>query len=242
MRIIPAIDLLNGNAVRLQQGKYEQNTIYYKNPLDMAKMLHDHGFQYLHLVDLNGAKERKVIHHKILENIVSNTNLKVDFGGGIANHEELQKVLEHGANQVNIGSLAVKQPEIVQKWIQELGNDTLIIGADFKTENEKHFIATSGWTSTSEKTLEDFVEDYLNHQAKYFVITDISKDGMLQGSNREVYQKLMKQFPDINLIASGGVTTLQEIEQLQSIGCEGVIVGKALYENKISIKELASLC
>lgn len=242
MRIIPAIDILNGNCVRLQQGDYQQNTIYYKNPLDMAKMLQDHGFQYLHLVDLNGAKERKVIHHKILENIVSNTNLKVDFGGGIANHEELQKVLEHGANQVNIGSLAVKQPEVVKQWIQVLGSEKLIIGADFKTENENHFIATSGWTTTSEKTLENFVEEYLKNQARYFVITDISKDGMLQGSNREVYQKLIAQFPEINLIASGGVTSLEEIEQLLQIGCEGVIVGKALYENKISLKKLASLC
>ncbi|MFN5845169.1 MAG: 1-(5-phosphoribosyl)-5-[(5-phosphoribosylamino)methylideneamino]imidazole-4-carboxamide isomerase [Flavobacteriia bacterium] len=237
MRIIPAIDLIDGKCVRLTKGEYDSKKVYSDNPLDMAKDFEQHGFQRLHLVDLDGAKAGKVINLPVLESICSNTGLKVDFGGGIKTDEELEKVLSAGADQVTIGSLAVKDPVKVKEWIVRYGADKIILGADVKEQ----MIAVSGWLETSTLELFDFIDCYYADGIRHVLCTDISKDGMLQGPAFSLYDDIMKNYPDLQLIASGGVSGIEDVRKLKAVGIPAVVIGKAIYEGRIDLKELASL-
>jgi len=234
MKIIPAIDIIDGKCVRLEQGVYSAKTIYNENPLEVAKQFEDSGIKHLHLVDLDGAKQGKIINWKVLENIANNTNLIIDFGGGIKTSEDVEIVFNAGANQLTAGSIAVKDREKVKNWINNFGTEKIILGADVKNE----MIAISGWQETSELNLFDFLEDYTKSGIKYSICTDISKDGMLVGSSIELYKKITFKFPELNLVASGGVTSIEEVAQLNKMGMYGAIIGKAIYENRISLKAL----
>lgn len=238
MRFIPAIDIIEGKCVRLTQGDYSQKKIYNENPLEVAKSFEDAGLQYLHLVDLDGAKQKKVVNYAVLEQIASKTSLQIDFGGGVQTDEDIKKVFEAGAKQITGGSIAVKNPELFESWIERYGSERIILGADVK--NEK--IAVGGWEETSAIHIFDFLEKYLAKGIKYVICTDISKDGLLQGTSLELYQKILKKFPDIHLVASGGVSSLQDLEDLQKNGLEGAIIGKAIYEGKISLQQLSKSC
>jgi phosphoribosylformimino-5-aminoimidazole carboxamide ribotide isomerase len=241
MRIIPAIDIINGKCVRLSKGDYSTKIIYNENPLEVAKMFESHGIQYLHLVDLDGAKSSKIVNHKILEQIASKTNLKIDFGGGLKSDDDLKIAFESGANQITGGSIAVKNPSIFKSWLEKYDSDKIILGAD--ALNEK--IAVSGWLEDSNEDLIPFIQNYLKEGIKYVICTDISKDGMLQGPSFELYQKILNKtkvtssgVEKIKLIASGGISTFDELPKLAEMGCEGTIIGKAIYEHKISMKQL----
>ena len=234
MRIIPAIDLIDGKCVRLSKGDYATQKTYNKHPLEVAKAFEDHGIEYLHLVDLDGAKSKHIVNHKVLENIASKTSLKIDFGGGLKSDEDLRIAFECGANQITGGSIAVKQPEVFEQWITKYGSEKIILGADVQNKR----IATNGWLETSEHQLVDFVQSYQNKGIQYVICTDISKDGMLQGPAFELYEELLQKQPQIKLIASGGISTFEELPKLANLGCEGTIIGKAIYENKIALKDL----
>jgi len=233
MRIIPAIDIIEGKCVRLSKGDYNTQKIYNESPLEVAKAFEDHGIKYLHLVDLDGAKSKHIVNHKVLERLATQTSLKIDFGGGLKSAVDLKIAFEYGASQITGGSIAVKSPETFTSWIQSYGADKIILGADVKGIH----IATDGWLETSDKTLFDFVEYYKTQGISYVICTDISKDGMLEGPAFELYQKLLEQVK-VKLIASGGISKFEELTQLQELGCEGVIIGKAIYENRISLKQL----
>ncbi len=234
MRIIPAIDIIEGKCVRLSKGDYNTKKIYNENPLEVAKSFQDHGIEYLHLVDLDGAKSKHIVNHKILEQIASKTDLKVDFGGGLKSDKDLEIAFESGANQITGGSIAVKDPEIFQNWLQKYGSDKIILGADAK--NRK--IAVSGWLEDSDKEIIPFIQNYEEKGAKYVICTDISKDGMLEGPSFELYEEILSETQNIYLIASGGISEFDELPKLAELGCEGVIIGKAIYENRISLKQL----
>ena len=234
MRIIPAIDIIEGKCVRLSKGDYDTKKVYNENPLEVAKAFEDSGIEYLHLVDLDGAKSKQIVNHKILEQIASKTNLKIDFGGGLKSDEDLKIAFNSGAHQITGGSIAVKNPEVFECWIKVYGNQKIILGADCKDEN----IAISGWQEESQIKVLPFIKDYLSKGVEYVICTDISKDGMLEGPAFELYENIIKQNPNIKLIASGGISTFEELPKLQAIGCEGVIIGKAIYENRIGLKEL----
>ena len=234
MRIIPAIDIINGKCVRLSKGDYSTKIIYNENPLEVAKMFENHGVKYLHLVDLDGAKSSHIVNHKILEQIASKTNLKIDFGGGLKSDADLKIAFESGANQITGGSIAVKNPAIFKSWLEKYGSDKIILGAD--ALNEK--IAVNGWLEDSDEDLIPFIQNYQKEGVKYVICTDISKDGMLQGPSFELYQKIISQASNIKLIASGGISTFVELPKLAEMGCEGTIIGKAIYEHKISMKEI----
>lgn len=238
MRIIPAIDIIDGKCVRLSKGDYNTKKIYNENPLEVAKDFEAHGIQYLHLVDLDGAKSKHIVNHKILEQIASKTGLKVDFGGGLKTDKDLQIAFECGAHQITGGSIAVKDPETFKSWLQKFGSDKIILGAD--ANNEK--IAVSGWQEESTKELIPFIQEYQKEGVKYVICTDISKDGMLEGPSFELYQRILEEtFSDdkkLNLIASGGISTFSELPKLAELGCEGTIIGKAIYEGRIQLKEL----
>ncbi len=233
MRIIPAIDIIEGKCVRLSKGDYHTKKIYNESPLEVAKAFEDHGIEYLHLVDLDGAKSKHIVNHKVLERLATQTSLKIDFGGGLKSAADLKIAFECGASQITGGSIAVKSPETFTSWIQSYGADKIILGADVKGIH----IATDGWLETSDKTLFDFVEYYKTQGISYVICTDISKDGMLEGPAFELYQKLLEQVK-VKLIASGGISKFEELPQLQELGCDGVIIGKAIYENRISLKQL----
>ena len=235
MRIIPAIDIIDGKCVRLYQGDYSQKTIYNEDPLEVAKSFEDAGLQYLHLVDLDGAKAKKIINHKVLEKLASKTSLQIDFGGGISSDEMIKIPFECGAKQVTIGSVAVKSPETVERWIKVYGADAIIIGADVMKEK----IQIHGWREDSKLYVYDFIANYIEKGIQYVMCTDISKDGTLQGAATELYQKILEQFKDLKLIASGGIGSLSDVEACAKAGCEGVIIGKAIYENKFPIAELS---
>jgi phosphoribosylformimino-5-aminoimidazole carboxamide ribotide isomerase len=237
MRIIPAIDILNGKCVRLTKGDYATQKIYNGNPLEVAKYFEDNGIQYLHLVDLDGAKSNQIINHKVLFEIASKTNLKIDFGGGLKQRKDLEIAFENGANQVTGGSVAAKNPIEFLSWLNEFGNDKIILGADCL--NRK--IATDGWLETSELDVIEYISNYVSKGISTVICTDISKDGMLQGASNELYLDILSK-TKLNLIASGGVTTLSDLELLKNIGCEGAIIGKALYEGTIKIEKLRELC
>ena len=233
MRIIPAIDIIEGKCVRLTKGDYSTQKTYNENPLEVAKAFEAHGIKYLHLVDLDGAKSKHIVNHKVLETLAGKTQLKIDFGGGLKSDEDLRIAFECGAQQITGGSIAVKQPQMFSQWLKDYGSDKIILGADVKNE----WIATDGWTETSSLSLFDFLEDYQTQGVKYTICTDISKDGMLMGPAFDLYKKILTQ-TDIKLIASGGISSIEELPQLAALGCEGSILGKAIYENSISLKAL----
>ena len=234
MRIIPAIDLIDGKCVRLSKGDYATQKIYNEHPLEVAKAFEDHGIQHLHLVDLDGAKSKHIVNHKVLEDIASKTSLKIDFGGGLKSDEDLKIAFESGAHQVTGGSIAVKEPEVFEQWIETYGSEKIILGADVQGDR----IATNGWLETSEHRLVDFVKDYHAKGIQYVICTDISKDGMLEGPSFEVYADLLAAQPGIKLIASGGISSFDELPRLAAMGCEGTIIGKAIYENRITLAAL----
>lgn len=237
MRIIPAIDIIEGKCVRLTKGDYSTKKIYNENPLEVAKQFEGSGIQYLHLVDLDGAKSKQIINYKILEQITSKTSLKVDFGGGLKSNEDLKIAFDNGATQITGGSIAVKDPEIFESWIPIYGPDKIILGADCK--NEK--IAVSGWQEESQLDVLPFISNYITKGIRYVICTDISKDGMLEGPAFELYKKILEKDSATKLIASGGISKLDDLIRLKELDCEGVIVGKAIYENRISLKELVDL-
>ena len=234
MRLIPAIDIIEGKCVRLSKGDYNTKKIYNESPLEVAKEFQDHGIEYLHLVDLDGAKSKHIVNHKVLEEIASKTNLKIDFGGGLKTDEDLRIAFESGANQITGGSIAVKDAVTFKSWLSKFGADKIILGAD--ANNEK--IAVSGWLEESDQELIPFVQGYQKEGVSYVICTDISKDGMLQGPSFDLYQKMLTQIPNIKLIASGGISQFDELPKLAELGCEGTIIGKAIYENRISLKQL----
>ena len=238
MRIIPAIDIIEGKCVRLTKGDYNTKKIYNENPLEVAKEFEAAGIQYLHIVDLDGAKANKIINHKTLEQIASKTNLKIDFGGGLKSDKDLEIAFNSGANQITGGSIAVKNPIIFESWIAKFGAEKIILGVDFYPDTKGGKIATNGWQEKSELVLIPFIQSYQKKGIHYLICTDISKDGMLQGPSFDIYSEILSETTNLKLIASGGISTFDEIPKLASIGCEGVIIGKAIYENKISLKQL----
>ena len=237
MRIIPAIDLIDGKCVRLTQGDYGQKKVYNENPLEVARSFEDAGLQYLHLVDLDGAKAGRVTNWSVVEAITGDTSLKVDFGGGIKTSEEIDRLFKSGVHQVNLGSIAVKDPKRVELWIEQFGADRIILSADVRQEK----VAISGWQEESGLSVFDFIAGYLGKGLRYVTCTDIRTDGMLQGPNVDLYRKILERFPDIRLIASGGVSAMDDIKVLASTGVDGVIVGKAIYEGRIELKEIGNL-
>ncbi|WP_068474379.1 1-(5-phosphoribosyl)-5-[(5-phosphoribosylamino)methylideneamino]imidazole-4-carboxamide isomerase [Saccharicrinis aurantiacus] len=232
--IIPAIDIIDAKCVRLSQGDYDQKTVYNENPLEVAKMFEDHGIKRLHLVDLDGAKASRIINYKLLEQIASKTNLVIDFGGGLKTDEDLKIAFESGAQMITGGSIAVKNKAVFTSWIEKFGSDKIILGADVKDEK----IAVGGWLETSDLELLPFVKEYEQLGINKVICTDISKDGMLQGTSTELYKKLLKQSPDLYLVASGGLSSLADIDELVEAKVPAVITGKAIYEGRISLKEL----
>ena len=234
MRIIPAIDIIDGKCVRLTKGDYATQIIYNEDPVEVAKQYEDCGIKYLHLVDLDGAKSQQIVNHKILEKIATKTNLHIDFGGGLKSDEDVTIAFNSGANQITGGSIAVKNPSLFIRWLEKYGKDKIILGAD--ANNEK--IAISGWQEESDKEIIPFIQQYKNKGISYVISTDIAKDGMLQGPSFSLYEKIIKNIPNINIIASGGISHIKELPKLVALGCEGVIIGKAIYENRISLKQL----
>jgi phosphoribosylformimino-5-aminoimidazole carboxamide ribotide isomerase len=234
MRIIPAIDIIDGKCVRLSKGDYDTKKIYNENPLEVAKSFEAHGIEYLHLVDLDGAKSSQIVNYKVLEQIASKTNLKIDFGGGLKSDSDLKIAFESGACQITGGSIAIKQPEVFKSWIQQYGADKIILGAD--AMNEK--VAISGWLEESKEEVIPFIQNYQKEGIQYVICTDISKDGMLEGPSFELYQRILEQTKDVKLIASGGISTFDELPKLAELGCEGTIIGKAIYEGRITLKQL----
>jgi len=235
IEIIPAIDLIDGKCVRLSQGDYAQKIIYNENPLEVAKMFADAGIRRLHLVDLDGAKAHHIVNHKILEMITSSTDLIVDFGGGLKSDDDLRIAFECGASMITGGSIAVKNPDVFSSWITKFGGEKIILGADVKDEK----IAVGGWLETTDLDLFDFVKSYLQLGISKVICTDISKDGMLQGPAIELYKKMLKSQPKMYLIASGGVSSMHDIELLHEAAVPAVITGKAIYEGRIKLKELS---
>ncbi len=235
MRIIPAIDIIDGKCVRLSKGDYETKKVYNENPLEVAKEFENHGIGYLHLVDLDGAKSSKIVNHRILKQIASKTSLKIDFGGGLKSDEDLGIAFDNGASQITVGSIAVKNRHLFLEWIEKYGTDKIILGAD--AMNEK--IAISGWQEDSKIDLVPFINSYQKSGITYVICTDISKDGMLEGPSFDLYRKILEQSGQrLKLIASGGISTFDELPKLAEMGCEGAIIGKAIYENRISLKQL----
>lgn len=236
MRIIPAIDIINGKCVRLTKGNYSTQKIYNENPLEIAKEFEANGIRYLHLVDLDGAKSRHIVNYKLLETIAKNTMLKIDFGGGIKSRDDARIAFESGASQITGGSIAVQNPTEFLEWLKKYGSEKIILGADAKNRR----IATQGWLESSEKDVVEFISDYEREGICYVVCTDIEKDGMLQGTSNELYQEIIQNC-NVKLIASGGVSCIDDLIKLKKIGCDGAIVGKAFYENKITLKNIHKL-
>jgi len=235
IEIIPAIDLIDGKCVRLSQGDYTQKTVYNENPLEVAKMFADAGIRRLHLVDLDGAKAHHIVNHKVLERITSSTDLVVDFGGGLKSDDDLRIAFESGASMVTGGSIAVKNPDVFSSWINQFGGEKIILGADVKDEK----IAVGGWLETTELDLMPFIKKYMQQGISKVICTDISKDGMLQGPAIELYKKMLAERPDMYLIASGGVSSIRDIELLHEAAVPAVITGKAIYEGRIKLNELS---
>jgi phosphoribosylformimino-5-aminoimidazole carboxamide ribotide isomerase len=235
MRIIPAIDIINGKCVRLTKGSYETEKVYHDNPLEVAKLFESSGIEYIHLVDLDGAKAQHIVNYKVLEQIAAKTNLKIDFGGGLKTDEDLHIAFNSGAKQITGGSIAVKDADTFIGWIQKYGPQKIILGADAK--NKK--IAINGWLEESGLDVIAFIKDYQKKGIQSVICTDISKDGMLEGPSFELYKNILDaQGENIKLIASGGVSALDELPKLKALGCEGVIIGKAIYESRFSLKQL----
>lgn len=235
MFIIPAIDLIDGKCVRLSQGDYSTKKKYHDDPIEMAKRFEDAGISRLHLVDLDGAKAKKIVNGKVLKGICSQTNLTVDFGGGIQSDEEIQKAFDYGANQVTGGSIAVKNRPLFEEWIRKYGPEKIILGADSKD----HKIAVGGWEETTQMELIPFIQGYANQEVSYVICTDVAKDGLLQGPSVDLYREILQEISGIKLIASGGVSSIKDLEDLEKIGVYGAIVGKAYYEGRVTLEELA---
>jgi len=236
MQIIPAIDIIDGKCVRLTEGDYAQKKSTNEDPLEVAKQFEGVGLMRLHLVDLDGAKSGAVVNWKVLEKIANKTNLVIDFGGGIKTEATLKTVLDTGATYATIGSLAVKERAVFEQWIEQFSADIFMLGADVHTEK----IAVGGWLEKTEIDVYDFIGSYMNKGVTQLFCTDIQKDGKLEGPSIELYQKILQQYPSLQLIASGGVSQLKDLEELRIIGCSAAIVGKAIYENKISLSELST--
>lgn len=234
MRIIPAIDIIDGKCVRLSKGDYDTKKIYNENPLEVAKDFEAHGIRFLHLVDLDGAKSKHIVNHKVLEQIASQTSLQIDFGGGLKTDDDLRIAFESGAKQITGGSIAVKDSDTFLGWIEKHGANKIILGADAMDEK----VAVSGWLEESKEELIPFIKSYQNKGIQYVICTDISKDGMLEGPSFELYSRILSQTNELKLIASGGISTFDELPKLAEMGCEGTIIGKAIYENRISLKQL----
>jgi phosphoribosylformimino-5-aminoimidazole carboxamide ribotide isomerase len=236
MHIIPAIDLIGGKCVRLSQGDYSTKKEYHDDPVEMAKRFEGAGISRLHLVDLDGAKAKKIINASVLEGICSQTSLTVDFGGGIQANEEIERAFELGATQVTGGSIAVKNPALFQEWIRKHGTARIILGADAKDRK----IAVGGWEETTSEDLIPFIKDYVSKGISYVICTDVAKDGLLLGPSVELYQEILQEIPGLKLIASGGVSSVRDLEELEKIGVYGTIVGKAYYEGRVTLEELAA--
>lgn len=234
IELIPAIDLIDGKCVRLTQGDYDTKIIYNEDPLEVAKMFEDHGIHRLHVVDLDGARAGRIINYKVLEKLSTRTSLIIDFGGGLKHDNDLEIAFESGAQMVTGGSIAIKNPEIFTSWITKFGSNKIILGADAKHKK----IAISGWEETTDKELIPFIDEYYKKGITKVICTDISKDGMLQGPSTELYQEMKNELPFIYLIASGGVSCIEDIEKLQEANIPAVIFGKAIYEGKIQLKDL----
>ncbi len=232
--IIPAIDIIEGKCVRLTGGDYGQKKIYNERPLEVAKQFQDAGLKRLHLVDLDGAKAGSVKNWKVLEAIAGKTSLVIDFGGGIKSAKDVEIVFECGASLATVGSIAVKDEEEFQRWLGQFGADKFLLGADVKEEK----IVVSGWTENTDIWIYDFIEKYIQHGVQKIFCTDVSKDGKLEGPSIELYKNIIMKFPNLHFIASGGVSTIKDVDQLAEIGCKGVIIGKAIYEERITLQEL----
>ncbi|MEE1542824.1 MAG: 1-(5-phosphoribosyl)-5-[(5-phosphoribosylamino)methylideneamino]imidazole-4-carboxamide isomerase [Paludibacteraceae bacterium] len=236
IEIIPAIDVIDGKCVRLSQGDYDQKKVYNENPAEVAKMFEDAGVRRLHLVDLDGAKAQHIVNYKVLESITSKTNLVVDFGGGLKSDDDLRIAFECGASMVTGGSIAVKNPDVFLSWIEKFGAEKIILGADVKDEK----IAVGGWIETTDLSLIPFIKKFKDKGVDKVICTDISKDGMLQGASNDLYKKVLDNFPDLYLVASGGVSCMDDIKALNDANVPAVITGKAIYEGKIKLAEIAS--
>jgi phosphoribosylformimino-5-aminoimidazole carboxamide ribotide isomerase len=237
MRIIIALDIIAGKCVRLTRGDFSTKKVYNEDPLEIAKKIEDNGLSYLHLVDLDGAKNRKMENLTVLEKIAWKTKLKIDFGGGLRSYDDLLTVFNAGARQVTAGSIAASEPNLFLEWLSKLGQEKLILGADCIDRK----IATDGWIENSDKDVINFISDYRSKGIKYTICTDIKKDGMLQGPSTALYKDILKSVK-INLIASGGISSVKDIIELRDAGCEGAIIGKAVYEGKITLKKLGEQC
>ena len=234
MEIIPAIDIIDGKCVRLTQGDYSQKKEYSSDPLAMARQFEAAGIRRLHLVDLDGARQKKIVNYKVLEQIATHTQLHIDFGGGVQSDEDLRLAFESGAQQVTGGSIAVKNPVLFESWLAKYGSEKIILGADAKDRK----IAVSGWQESTETDLLDFLHAYRQKSVKYAICTDVAKDGLLQGPSIDLYREILQEIPDLCLIASGGVSNIRDVEQLKEANVYGVIIGKAIYEGRITLKEL----
>lgn len=234
IEIIPAIDIIGGKCVRLSQGDYNQKKVYNENPLEVAKMFEDVGIKRLHLVDLDGAKAKHIVNHKVLEKLAGHTNLVIDFGGGLKTDEDLEIAFNCGAAMVTGGSIAVKNREVFLGWLQKYGSDKIILGADAKEGK----IAVGGWLETTGLSVVDFIKDYFMEGIKNVISTDISRDGMLTGPSFELYNEIMEKIPEVAVVASGGIASMDDIKKLNELNVPGVITGKAIYENRISLKEI----
>lgn len=235
IEIIPAIDLIDGKCVRLSQGDFSQKKIYSENPLEVAKEFEDFGLKRLHIVDLDGAKNGKVTNLKVLETVAKNTNLTIDFGGGIKTDEDINSVFDAGAKMASIGSIAVKNAEKFFEWLEKFGSERILLGADVKGKN----LAINGWQTETEIEILPFLREYFAKGVTQTFVTDISKDGLLQGSSNELYAEILREIPEIKLIASGGVSGIEDVYELEKTGCAGVIIGKAIYEGRIKLEKLA---
>ena len=234
IELIPAIDIIDGKCVRLTQGDYDSKKVYNEDPLEVAKMFEDCGLKRLHVVDLDGAREGKIINYKTLNRIATKTSLIIDFGGGLKCDKDLEIAFENGAQMITGGSIAVKSPELFYEWLKHYGSERIILGADAKDEK----IAISGWQEATTKDLIPFIEEFHKHGIKKVICTDISCDGMLQGPSTELYKKMHEALPEIYLVASGGISSIEDIETLDNAGIPAVIFGKAIYEGRIKLKEL----
>ncbi len=232
--IIPAIDLIDGKCVRLLQGDYDKKTTYHDDPVQVAKNYEAIGIKRLHLVDLDGAKQKKLVNHTILEKIATQTHLEIDFGGGIRTEQDAQKAFDYGASQITVGSLAVRNPDLFLNWIAQFGTEKLILGADVRAEK----ITVAGWLETTQVSVFEFIRNYIAQGIQHVLCTDVSRDGMMAGTAEELYREILSQIPQTKLIASGGVKDTSDLERLTEIGVHGIIIGKALYENTISLDDL----
>jgi phosphoribosylformimino-5-aminoimidazole carboxamide ribotide isomerase len=236
MKIIPAIDIIDGKCVRLTQGNYGQMKVYRDDPVNVAKEFEEAELKYLHVVDLEGAKKGRVVNWDALEEIIMETTLEIDFGGGVKSEDEIERLLDLNVNQINLGSMAVKEPEKVSQWLKQYGASNFILSADVKEEQ----IQIDGWQNATQMSIYDLVKKFEKDGLESIACTDITNDGMLMGVNLALYKKLRKRYPKLKIIASGGVTSMEDLDKLRYIGMDGAIIGKAIYEKKISLRELTN--